>query len=315
LIRFLLHRPALLLGVCAIFSAATAQAGTSLASSRFCDRAQELTATEQDRLLRFAAVVREELAASEGSVALISRSGLDLARFGIRYSHAALAWRHDNDSGWSARQLYYACDEGRPRIFDQGTAGFTMGTANPALGYISLVKLPAETVPPVRRALLDPVRVQELLAGRYSANAYAFNLTYQNCNQWVVEMLATAWGELPAGSDLRARAQDWLRAAPYTPAPVDVGARWLMLGSIFVPLVHMDDHPPEAIGTMRLAVSLPASLEAFARQRLPASERVEICHDGKQVVVHRGWEPVADGCVPGPHDRVIALDDTPHNAP
>jgi hypothetical protein len=315
LIRFLLHRPALLLGVCAIFSAGAVQAGTSLASSRFCDRAQELTATEQDRLLRFSAVVREELAASEGSVALISRSGLDLARFGIRYSHAALAWRHDNDSGWSARQLYYACDEGRPRIFDQGTAGFAMGTANPALGYISLVKLPAETVPPLRRALLDPVRVQELLAGRYSANAYAFNLKYQNCNQWVVEMLAAAWGELSAGSDLRARAQDWLRAAPYTPAPVDVGARWLMLGSIFVPLVHMDDHPPEAIGTMQLEVSLPASLEAFARQRLPASERVEICHDGKQVVVHRGWEPVADGCVPGPHDRVIALDDTPHNAP
>lgn len=315
MIRFLLHRPALLLGVCAIVSAGAVQAGTSLASSRFCDRAQELTATEQDRLLRFAAVVREELAASEGSVALISRSGLDLARFGIRYSHAALAWRHDNDSGWSARQLYYACDEGRPRIFDQGTAGFAMGTANPALGYISLVKLPAETVPPLRRALLDPVRVQELLAGRYSANAYAFNLKYQNCNQWVVEMLAAAWGELSAGSDLRARAQDWLRAAPYTPAPVDVGARWLMLGSIFVPLVHMDDHPPEAIGTMRLAVSLPASLEAFARQRLPASERVEICHDGKQVVVHRGWEPVADGCVPGPHDRVIAFDDTPYNAP
>ena len=301
----------MLLGVCAVFSAGVAHAGASLASARFCDRAQELTATEQDRLLRFAAVVREELAASEGSVALISRSGLDLARFGIRYSHAALAWRHDNDSGWSARQLYYACDEGRPRIFDQGTAGFAMGTANPALGYISLVKLPAATVPPLRRALLDPVRVQELLAGRYSANAYAFNLKYQNCNQWVAEMLAAAWGELAAGGDLRARAQDWLRAAQYAPAPVDVGARWLMLGSIFVPLVHMDDHPPEAIGTMQLAVSLPASLEAFARQRLPASERVEICHDGRQVVVHRGWEPVADGCIPGANDRVIALDDTP----
>ena len=315
MIRFFPHRPALLLGVCAIFGAGAAQAGASLATSRFCDRAQELTATEQDRLLRFAAVVREELAASEGSVALISRSGLDLARFGIRYSHAALAWRHDNDSGWSARQLYYACDEGRPRIFDQGTAGFAMGTENPSLGYISVVKLPAESVPPLRRTLLDPVRVQQLLAGRYSANAYAFSLKYQNCNQWVVELLASAWGELAAGGDLRARAQDWLRAAPYNPAAVDVGARWLMLGSIFVPLVHMDDHPPEAIGTMQLAVSLPASLEAFARQRLPASERVEICHDGKQVVVHRGWEPIADGCVPGPNDRVIALDDTPHNIP
>ena len=297
----------LLAGCAALALAGAAHAGTSLASSRFCDRGQELTAAEQDRLLRFAAVVRDELAASEGGVTLISRSGLDLARFGIRYSHAALAWRHD-DGAWSARQLYYACDEGRPRIFDQGTAGFVMGTDNPALGYISLVKLPAETTPPLRRALLDPARVQHLLAGRYSANAYAFDLKYQNCNQWVVELMAAAWGELADGADLRARAQDWLRAAPYAPAPVDVGARWLMLGSIFVPLVHMDDHPPEAIRSMRLEVSLPASLEAFARQRLPASERVEICHDGKRVVVHRGWEPVADGCMPGADDRVIALD-------
>ncbi len=302
------RRLARCLAACAALAlAGAAHAGTSLASARFCDRAQELTATEQDRLLRFAAVVREELAATEGSVALISRSGLDLARFGIRYSHAALAWRHD-DGAWSARQLYYACDEGRPRIFDQGTAGFAMGTDNPALGYIALVKLPAETTPPLRRALLDPVRVQQLLAGRYSANAYAYSLKYQNCNQWVVELLAAAWGDLAGGSDLRARAQDWLRTAPYAPAPVDVGARWLMLGSLFVPLVHMDDHPPEAIRSMQLEVSLPASLEAFARQRLPASERVEICHDGKQVVVHRGWEPIADGCVPGPDDRVIALD-------
>ena len=290
------------------FTAGAAHAGGSLSSSRFCDRAQELTAAEQDKLLRFAAVVREELAATEGSVALISRSGLDLSRFGIRYSHAALAWRHDDDAGWSARQLYYACDEGRPRIFDQGTAGFAMGTDNPQLGYISIVRLPAETVPPLRRTLLDLPRVQHLLAGSYSANAYAYGLDYQNCNQWVVELLATAWGELPDGPDLRQRAQAWLRTAPYTPEPVTIPSRWLMFGAAFVPLVHLGDHPREAVDAMQLQVSLPSTLETLVRQRLPASERVEICHDGRQVVVHRGWQPVAEGCIPGEQDRVIVLD-------
>ena len=290
------------------FTAGAAHAGGSLSSSRFCDRAQELTAAEQDKLLRFAAVVRDELAATEGSVALISRSGLDLSRFGIRYSHAALAWRHDDDAGWSARQLYYACDEGRPRIFDQGTAGFAMGTDNPQLGYISIVRLPAETVPPLRRTLLDLPRVQHLLAGSYSANAYAYGLAYQNCNQWVVELLATAWGELPDGADLRQRAQAWLRTAPYTPEPVTIPSRWLMFGAAFVPLVHLGDHPREAVDAMQLQVSLPSTLETLVRQRLHASERVEICHDGRQVVVHRGWQPVAEGCIPGEQDRVIVLD-------
>ena len=59
-------------------------------------------------------------------LALVSRSGLDLSRFNIRYSHAAIAWRSEQGQ-WAARQLYYACDEHRPRIYDQGLAGFATG--------------------------------------------------------------------------------------------------------------------------------------------------------------------------------------------
>jgi len=59
---------------------------------------------------------------------------------------------------------------------------------------------------------------------------------------------------------------------------------------------------------MRLQVSLPSTIETFARERQPHSERVELCHDGHRVVVHRGWTPIADGCKPGQGDRVISLD-------
>lgn len=274
--------------------------------SRFCDRARDLSAPEQDRLLRFAAVVREELAAGDGSVALVSRSGLDLSRFGIRYSHAALAWRADSGV-WSARQLYYACDEGRPRIFDQGLAGFAMGTDDPALGYISLLRVPADAVPELRAALLDTPRVLHLLAGQYSANAYAYGLRYQNCNQWLVEMLAVAWGDMADSRDLRERAQRWLRAESYAPEPVDVGSRLLMLATRFIPLLNLDDHPEADRAAMKLQVSLPASIETLMRRRLPGSERVEICHDDKQVVVRRGWTPIAEGCRPVDGDKVIPL--------
>ena len=309
---------AMLVAACASAGAAHASAtGASPSSSpssrssgvsRFCDRSHELSAVEQDRLLRFAAVVRSELAATDGGLALISRSGLDLSRFGIRYSHSALAWQ-DRDSGaWSARQLYYACDEGRPRIFDQGLAGFAMGTDDAALGCIALVRVPAEAKPALQLAVRDNARALHLLAGSYSANAYPYSLRYQNCNQWVMELLAATWGELPDGEDLRGRAQSWLRDAGYQPAPVDVGSRWLLWASLFVPLLHLDDHPQVDLDTLRMQVSLPSTVEAFVRQRLPASERVEICHDAHQVVVHRGWTPVADGCRPGDGDRVVPLD-------
>ena len=295
----------------ALASSGAAQAGSvagSSGASRFCDRGQPLTAAEQDRLLRFAAVLREELADVDDGVALVSRSGLDLSRFDIRYSHAALAWRSEAGA-WSARQLYYACDESRPRIFDQGLAGFALGTDDPAMGYVSVVRLPAEAIAALRPALLDGPRVQHLLASQYSASAYAFSVRYQNCNQWVMEMLAAGWGDLPDGDDLRARAQAWLRDAHYAPQPVQVGSRWLMLASHFVPLLHLDDHPDEDRAAMQLRISLPSTVEAFVYQRYPASTRVEMCHDDERIVIHRGWTPIAAGCKPGEGDRVVSLRD------
>jgi hypothetical protein len=277
------------------------------ASAAFCDRAHTLTAGQQDKLLRFAAVVREELDRGGSDAALVSRSGLDLSRFNIRYSHAAVGWR-DVAGTWSARQLYYACDERAPRIFDQGVAGFAMGIDDPALGYVSIVRVPADAAEELRRAALDTPRALHLLAATYSANAYPFSLRYQNCNQWVMELLAMAWGGLADGDDLRGRAQDWLRAADYAPEPVAVGSRLLMLASAFVPLLHLDDHPDADRVAMLLLVSLPSTVEAFVRARLPGSERVEMCHDGKQVVVHRGWTPIAEGCKPSEGDRVVPLD-------
>ena len=303
---------ALLVAVCSAGAASASGAsngsGGSSSVSRFCDRSQPLTASEQDRLLRFAGVLREELAGAGDGVALVSRSGLDLSRFGIRYSHAALAWRSD-EGVWSARQLYYACDEGRPRIFDQGLAGFAMGTDDPELGYLSIVRLPPEAVLALRPVLLDVPRVQHLLGAEYSANAYAFSLRYQNCNQWIMEMIAAGLGDLADGDDLRARAQQWLRDAAYLPEPVDVGSRLLMLASHFVPLLHLDDHPDEDRAAMKLRISLPVTVEAFVRGRFPASERVELCHDDLQIVIHRGWSPVAAGCKPAEGDRVVSLRD------
>ncbi|MNR84388.1 hypothetical protein D3C72_151870 [compost metagenome] len=303
--RFLLS--ALIFAAVSVAGAAHAASGAS-AASNFCDRAHQLTAGQQDRILRFAAVVREELAAVNSSAVLISRSGLDLSRFNIRYSHAAIAWR-DDDQIWTARQLYYACDEERPRIYDQGIAGFAMGIDNPTLGYISIVQLPAEPAQTLKAASQDKARILRLLAATYSANAYAYGLRYQNCNQWVMETLAAAWGGLPDGEDLRERAQVWLQQAAYAPEPTSVDSHWLMFAAGFVPLIHLDDHPVEDRYAMKLKISLPATVESFVQQKFPDSEHVEICHDGKRVVVHRGWTPIADGCVPGEGDRVVMLDE------
>jgi hypothetical protein len=280
----------------------------SSASLRVCDRASPLTARQQDHLLRFAAIVKRELDDSGEAIALIARSGLDLQRFGIRYSHAGVSLKASDNTPWSVRQLYFACDEGRPRLYDQGLAGFLFGTDDPTIGYVSIVLLPRHEAAALEQAALDKARALRLLAASYSANAYPFSLRYQNCNQWVMELLATAWGELGDAADLRARAQAWLLDRSYAPRLVEVGSHALMFAAGFIPWLHLDDHPEEDLRALRFRISLPDSIEAFVRAHAPSAQRVELCHDERQVVVRRGWEPVADGCRPNAGDTVFALD-------
>ncbi len=278
------------------------------ASMRFCDRAAPMSAQQQDRLLRFAALIKEELDASGETVALIARSGLDLSRFGLRYSHSGISLKASDNAPWSVRQLYYACDEGRPRLYDQGLSGFLFGTDDPNVGYVSIVFPTGTEAAELEGAALDTARALRLLAATYSANAYPFSLRYQNCNQWTVELLATAWGALNDAQDLRERAQRWLAEQRYEPPAIDVGSRWLMFAAPFVPLIHLDDHPQADLRALQVRTTLPPAIEAFVHETIPGARRIEICHDGGKAVIRHGWEQVTDGCRPRAGDRAVDLD-------
>jgi hypothetical protein len=299
-------KPRFLLVAAAVWFGAQGAHAAS-ASMQLCDRATPMSAQEQDRLLRFAALIKEELERSGESVALIARSGLDLSRFGVRYSHAGVSLKASENTPWSVRQLYYACDERRPRLYDQGLSGFLFGTDDAATGYVSIVLLGGADAASLERAALDRPRALRLLAATYSANAYPFSLRYQNCNQWVAELLATSWGALGDAQDLRERAQRWLMQEGYEPPAIDVG-HGLMIAAAFVPLVRLDDHPQDDLEAVRMRISLPEAIESFVRARVPGARRIEMCHAGAKAVIRQGWEPIAQGCRPQAGDRVVDLD-------
>ncbi len=275
---------------------------------RVCEPPGDLSPGQKDKLFRFGAVVKAELEKSGQRVALISRSGLDLSRFGVRYSHAGVSLKASAETPWAVRQLYFACDERKPRIFDQGMLAFVLGMNEPQLGYVSVVLLPAGFAGELERRALDNRQVLALLGGRYSANAYPFDATYQNCNQWVLELLAAARGELDPDEHPRERAQAWLKEQGFQPTSFEVGWRPLMWASRVVPWLNDDDHPAEDLARKRYLVSMPSSIEGFVQSTVPGAERIEFCHTDKQVVVRRGWDPIAEGCVPGERDQVLPLD-------
>ena len=291
------------------------------AAARYCDSQSQLSAEQKDKIFRFGAVIKAELERSGAEQALVARSGLDLSRFDIRYSHAGVSLKASPDTPWAVRQLYFACDEGKPLIFDQGLSAFLMGTSEPGLGYVSVLLLPAAEGGLLQRTALDKQQALALLGGQYSANAYPFSVEFQNCNQWVVELLAAAWRDGEAAESAspasatsgasksaatREQAQGWLREAGYVPSVVEAG--WMAGLTAFVPWLHSSDHPREDLDARRFRTSMPASIESFVQRRVPAVQRLEFCHNGRHVVVRRGWEPIADGCLPGADDQVVRLD-------
>lgn len=299
------HRTAERLAALAALATAMLATGAAHAgAARYCDDPPPPDAAQHSRMLRLAAIVRAELDASGARVALLARSGLDLERFGQRYSHAGISLQASPSAPWSVRQLYFACDEGRPRLYDQGLAAFLLGMQSPSLGFISVLLLPPPAEAAVERAALDRPLALHLLAADYSANAYPFSPRYQNCNQWVAELLAVAWG---GGTPSRASAQDWLRAQGYEPTVFE-GAPLLFWLSHFVPWVHRDGHPEEDLQAGRYRVSMPASLEAFVLRREPGSRRLEICHQEQRVVVRRGGAPFGATCTAAEGDLEIGLD-------
>lgn len=292
--------------LCAALGLGTAQAGTL----RYCDTPTAMSAAQQDRLLRVAGILKDELEKSGTRAALIARSGLNLRWFGMRYSHAGLSLAGSTDAPWSVRQLYFSCEDQAPRLFDQGLPAFLLGTENPDLGYISLVTLPAEATVPLEPVALDNRKALSLLGATYSANAYSFNLRYQNCNQWLAELLGLAWGGASGDADVapRAAAQGWLKAQGYSGSVFSLGLRPVTWLTAFSPWLNRDDHPEENLAQAQFVVSMPESIETFVRGHVPTAERLELCHTDKHVLLRRGWALLADGCVPQDGDTVIALD-------
>lgn len=302
-------------------------------SLEVCDRPSEPSAGQKDVMLRFGAIVRSELDASGHDMALIARSGLDLHRLDVRYSHEGIVLRGDGDPSWSVRELYYACDEKKPRLFDEGLASFLLGTDDPQTSWASVVLLPPAASAAVRRSAVDKRQALRLLSATYSANAYAFDTRFQNCNQWVIELLAQAWGadtvDVAEGVDsatrdaeakvdtdtdtdtetdaARLRAQRWLIRQNYQPTVFTVSMHPMTLLADVIPWISNADHPPAELAANRYNVSMPSSIETFVQAKVPGAQRIEVCHVGRHVVIHHGWDDIADGCIAGPADRVVEL--------
>jgi hypothetical protein len=159
----------------------------------------------------------------------------------------------------------------------------------------------------LERAAEDKHLALALLAGQYSANAYAFGTRYQNCNQWVAEMLASAWGRARRPGCSRARGANLAARTRLCGRPVKVPSHWMMFAGQFVPLLHVNDHPVDDIH----ALALRSACRPRSRTSCAAGRRRRSASSCATTGAHRRAPRLGSagtGLHAGPGDEVIPLD-------
>ena len=108
-----------LLVVALAFVSSTAHAGQACTEKR-------LSPAEVRAALTLAFDVTRALDGAGAHVAIVARAGRDLSRYGLRYSHIALAWRDHPRGAWTMVEELNRCGSADSALFDDGLGDFLL---------------------------------------------------------------------------------------------------------------------------------------------------------------------------------------------
>lgn len=236
---------------------------------------EPVRAEELRKGLRLASETRIVLEATGAAVVLVGRIGRDMSRYGLRYSHMGLALRDHPKGRWTIVHQLNHCGSDRSALFDEGLGNFFL---DDLFAFESVVVAPSQTVQERLLRALDTPLATDLHEPRYSIIAYPSATSYQNSNQWVLEVLAAALASEGAVVN-RAAAQTWLTGRGYTPSRIYVAPMERVGAGLFAANVRFDDHPEEARRSGHYHVVSADSVLAFLGRLDPRLRRRVVALD------------------------------------
>lgn len=241
----------------AMLAAAPAHAGRS------CEDHPVTQAALTDALVTGQAL-QTALDATGSDVAVVARQGQDLSKYALKYSHAGLAFRSAPGQPWRVYELLNECGTADSALWVDGLANFFL--ENPFTLDALVMVPPPKMAARLAEVLRDPAALHGFHGSRYNMVAYPFSTKYQNSNQWVLEVLASA-----GASDVRIRtreqAQAWLKMTGYTPTEMRLGPLTRLGGRAFKANIAFDDHPGALRFSDRINAVTVDSMLAFVRGR------------------------------------------------
>lgn len=213
---------------------------------------------------------QQALLAGGQRVYFLARAGQDLTKYGLRYSHGALAVRNAAGTGFDVYHLLNDCGTATSGIYRQGLLEFF---GDSLYRYQAV----AVTLPPdvqLRVATLLQNAPKTMHQPAYSLTAYPFSTKFQNSNQWVLETLATAMStDLPVAT--RSQAQTWLKEAGYRPSELHLGPLTRLGGRMTKAQITFEDHPGSLRWADQIQTTTVDATIRFLRERYPDDARVQ----------------------------------------
>ncbi|MES2103445.1 MAG: DUF2145 domain-containing protein [Pseudomonadota bacterium] len=207
-------------------------------AGRSCEDYQPGAATVMSAM-GLALKTRQSLDESGAQLALIARVGQDLSKYHLRYSHMGIAWRDHPAGRWIIVHELNQCGTAESAPFNEGLANFFL---DDMFAFEALLIVPEPEVQQKLVAMLGNGASRRMHTPRYNMLSYPFSDSYQNSNQWVLEMLAAASAR-DADISSRSQAQAWLKMTGYRAGTVNIPALTRLGARMFRANVAFDDQP------------------------------------------------------------------------
>lgn len=187
-------------------------------------------------------------------VVVMARSGQDLAKYGIEYSHAAFMVKERE--GWNVYHLLNECPSSFGGLYQEGLGDFvipammkdqlsdTTSSIEQSKALTFAFAIPPQKVQRALKSLLQDNSARNSVFERnYSAVANPFNLINQNSNGWLLELYTVAEAQTE-GVKLTSReaAQKWLQAKNYQGSELPASILKQRLAAMVVGNISLKGH-------------------------------------------------------------------------
>lgn len=249
-----------LLCTVSLLASPMAQAGKSCGESTL--EPQELM-----QALEMAELTRQALLKAGASNAIIARVGQDLSQYGLRYSHLGMVYQ-TKPGQFSVLHELNECGSDQSGLYREGLGNFFL---DDVYAFEVLILIPPATAQAKIQQLLLSEKALQAHHASYNMLAYPFDLTYQNSNQWGLELLSHALSatELPN----RKAVQQWLQQKNYQPGVIEVGPLSRIGASVFRANVSFTEHPLKQRLSGAYQVVTVESVDSFLQQQWPDMQR------------------------------------------